>query len=959
MNAFLSIRYSLFFLFICFIPQATAQQKELRIVASSPRGVIASIDQSQTFFATFSEPMVALQAVPKDEGTGPLIIEPKIKGKYRWMGTVTLSFIPERLLPYSTEFKVKIPAGTSSQKGTILPNEYSWTFETPRPHIIWTSPGDGTTHVDTNTAVLVRFNQPVVAQTVASKISIQLRKGKEVSYPQFTVRQANATDKIDNPEQVVILKTNQAFGLGAGVTVTIKEGVCGIEGPLPMTSPWGFSFSTFGELKFLGIKDPGHIYPQSGITLVFSNGVSPKDLLRLLSFSPSLKTREEYYENTYSSEEIFIPLPLLPDSNYSGFIKAGLRDRYGMVLNNDEKFSFHVQSYLPFIRTRTGLGVLEGYESHKFPVTTMNVDSFRIQMGAVNPDRIVPLMQKLSWDYYNKLAIEEGILLTPSSISEDAKEFTRTKAIGTKAKRNTVTVRPFDFDTVIGKNGRGIVFVQVDDMNKGNNAYLKTLVQVTNYGITAKFSPESNLIWVTNLKDATPVADASIEIRNDSNIVEWSGKTDEKGLVKTPGWGKFKSILKNHLDSDEEDEWYYEEHRQPHQWVIVKKGNEVAFTSSEWNEGIQPYRFDLNYDWNPQPAKFEGVLFSDRGLYKANEQVEIKGIARVRTEGTWKIASSLKTRLIINNSRGEEIYNQEQTISPFGSFAASLSLKPTAPLGYYSMRFEYKTTIKDKVRWKRITSGSFRVEAFRPAEFEVTAKFDKKDYIIGDTVVGYLNARYLFGAPMKNENVRWRLSVSRENFTPPGFESYYFDRLGWLSRYQNEFYGRQLQNQEATLDEFGSIAVRSAIRVGELRGTVSLMLEGDVTSPSRQTLSGRTSITVHGGEYYIGIRPSSTFVKADSAMSFNLLAATPEGKLLANQTLTVKIFERVWHSVRKAETGGRFSWYSTVSDSLLDSSNVVTISEPLVKSFTPKQRTMHQYVLLCEWNRVCCMGTNE
>lgn len=938
MNTHLLSRCAAFFLLTSLLLQAIAQQKELRVVVSSPRGVIRSIDQSQTIFATFSEPMVALQAVPKDEGTGPMVIEPKIAGKYRWMGTVTLSFIPEKLLPYSTEFKVKIPAGTMSQNGTTLTSEYSWTFETPRPQVMWTSPGNKEGHADTNTAILIRFNQPVDAQVMAKYTSIKLEKGGMTTYPQFTARQAIVADSIKHPEQVVILKTKDAFGLDAHVVVTVREGVCGTEGPLPMRSPYEFWFSTFGELRFLGILARQNIYPQTGITLLFSNEVAPRDLLKLLSFSPSMKTRAEYYENTYPSQEVYIPLPLLPDSDYVGFIKAGLRDRYGMVLKSDEKFPFHVQSYLPFIRTRTGIGVLEGYESHKFPVTTMNVDSFRIQMGAVNPDRIVTLMQKLSWEYYTKLAFEEGILLSPSSLSEEAKEFTRTKTVATHAKRNTVTVLPFDFDTVLGKNGRGIVFVQVDDMNKSKNAYLKTLVQVTNFGITGKFSPDSNLIWVTNLKDASPVGRASVEIRNDSNVVLWKGETDERGLVKTPGWGKIESLAKTRPDDDEDDEWqYYEERRQPQQWVIVKKGNEIAFTSSKWNDGIQPYRFNLEYDWNPQPAKFEGVLFTDRGLYKANERVEIKGITRVRTGGNWEIASSLKTRLVISNSRGEEIYNQEQALSPFGSFAASLSLKPTAPLGYYSMRFEYQTTVKNKVRWKRITSSSFRVEAFRPAEFEVTAKFQKENYIIGDTVVGYLNAKYLFGAPMKNEQIRWRLSASRSSFAPPGFDGYFFDRLDWLSRYQHRYHGKELQRNDTTLDALGSIAVHSIIRVGELQGTISLMLEGDVTSPSRQTLSGRTSVIVHGGEYYIGLKPSSTFVKEDSAMTIDLITATPEGKILANQNLSMKIFNRIWRSVRKAETGGRFAWYSTVSDSLVDSSSITTTSQPVVKSYVPQE----------------------
>jgi uncharacterized protein YfaS (alpha-2-macroglobulin family) len=915
-----------------------AQQKDLRIVASSPRGITSSIDQSQTIIATFSQPMIALQAVPVDEGTGPLIIEPKVKGKYRWMGTITSTFIPEKLLPYSTKFSIKIPAGTSSLKGTKLPQDFFWTFETPRPMIIWTSPENNVTHVDTNTTILLRFNQPMDPQIVAKNISIQLKKKNgSISFPMYTAQHPSASDSISHPEQVIILKTKETFGMDAYVTVKVKEGVCGIEGPLPMTSPYSLSFSTYGELKFLGIRKSEEIYPQTGITLVFSNAVTPHNVLKWLSFTPPMKTREEYYENTYPLEEIYIPLPLLPESTYTGIVAAGLVDKFGNVMKSDGKFSFTVQSYLPFIRTRTGIGILEGYESHKFPVTTMNVDAFRVQMGAVKPERIVPLMQKLSWDYYNRLAFDEGLLLTPSSLNENAKEFTRSKIIQTRAKRNTVTVRPLNFDDVLGKDGRGIMFVQVDDMNKTNTAYLKTLVQVTNFGITAKFSPESNLIWVTNLKDVSPVADASVEIRNDSNIVAWTGKTDEKGLVKTPGWGKlnFKKSRSPYYNNEEGE--YYEGSSQPRQWVIVKKGDEIAFTTSEWNEGIQPYRFDIRYDWNPQPEKYEGVLFTDRGLYKANETVDIKGIVRVRAESTWKLTSALKTRLIIKNSRNEEVYNQEQKLSPFGSFAASLPLRPNAPLGYYSMQLQYRTVRDKKERWKQIQHSSFRVEAFRPAEFEVIAKFDKEQYIMGDTVNGFLNAKYLFGAPMKNENIKWRLTASRGYFTPKGFDGYFFDRLGWLTRYQYDFYGRQLENKDTLLDSFGSIAMHSHLGVGELQGTISLTLEGDVTSPSRQTLSGRTSVIVHGGEYYIGIRPSSTFVKCDSTMTLTLIAASPEGKLVANQTLTTEIYQRVWHSVRKAETGGRYSWYSTTSDSLIDSSCVVTASDPSVKSFKPKE----------------------
>jgi uncharacterized protein YfaS (alpha-2-macroglobulin family) len=915
---------------------AGAQQKELRIVAFSPKGVTATIDQSKTIFASFSTPMVALQAVPKDEGGGPMTIEPRPAGKYRWMGTSTLTFIPERALPYATAYTVKIPAGTASFDGVSLPREFTWTFETPRPAIIMTSPGNGASHVDTSTAVHLRFNQPIDPGTVARSVSIKLVKaGGRVVYPEFTAARPDTAEKIPNPEQVVILRSKESFGMGASVTVNVKEGVRGIEGPLPMQSPFAASFATYGELRFLGVYEPDRIFPQTGITLVFSNGVTTADLLKQLTFNPSMRSRDEYYDLTSPSDHVYLPLPLLPESTYTGTIRAGLRDQYGNILHGDQQFSFTVRPYQPFIRTRTGIGVLEGYESHKFPVTTMNVDSFRIQMGAVNPERIVPLMSRLSWDYYSRMAIEEGILLSPSSLSEDAKEFTRTRTLLTQSKRNTVTVRPLDFDVMIGKNGRGIVFVQVDDMVPQNTAYLKTLVQVTDFGITAKFSPDANLIWVTNLKDASPVPDASVEIRNDSNRVVWQGKTDDKGLVKSPGWGKLRMAAAEQSTQGEGEEEFEEVRSQPRQWVIVRKGEDLAFTCSQWDEGIEPYRFDISYDWNPQWEKFEGVLITDRGLYKAGEQVELKGILRRRSEGTWKIPQGLRTRLVIRDARNEEVYSKEHKISAFGSFAASLPLKPAASLGYYSMVMEHQIRVKGKNQWRAVASGSFRVEAFRPAEFEVTAKFGRDQYTIGDTINGFLNAKYLYGAPLKDARIRWRLSASRSYFTPPGFDGYYFGKMGWLTRYQNEFQGRELQNRDTTLDALGSVGVRSPLRVGELQGTISLMLEGDVTSPSRQMLSGRTSVIVHPGEFYVGVRPSTTFARTDTALTLSLIAVTKEGRFLADQPLTVKVYQRVWHSVRKAETGGRYAWYSTSSDSLMDSSVVTTTAGALAQAYTP------------------------
>jgi len=65
--------------------------------------------------------MVALKAVPEDESSGPLVVEPAVKGKYRWLGTSTLTFVPTDTLPFSTVFRARVPAGEGTRRQYVEP----------------------------------------------------------------------------------------------------------------------------------------------------------------------------------------------------------------------------------------------------------------------------------------------------------------------------------------------------------------------------------------------------------------------------------------------------------------------------------------------------------------------------------------------------------------------------------------------------------------------------------------------------------------------------------------------------------------------------------------------------------------------------------------------------------------------------------------------------------------------
>ncbi|OYV86238.1 MAG: hypothetical protein B7Z63_04320, partial [Ignavibacteriae bacterium 37-53-5] len=127
--------------------QQVTPNQELKVLSATPRGSTITRDQSHTIAIMFNKPMVALKAVPEDESSGPLVVEPAVKGKYRWLGTSTLTFVPTDTLPFSTVFRARVPAGTRALDGSTLNQDYVWTFETPRPQLVRSLPSNGASYI--------------------------------------------------------------------------------------------------------------------------------------------------------------------------------------------------------------------------------------------------------------------------------------------------------------------------------------------------------------------------------------------------------------------------------------------------------------------------------------------------------------------------------------------------------------------------------------------------------------------------------------------------------------------------------------------------------------------------------------------------------------------------------------------------------------------------------------------
>jgi hypothetical protein len=197
---------------------------------------------------------------------------------------------------------------------------------------------------------------------------------------------------------------------------------------------------------------------------------------------------------------------------------------------------------------------------------------------------------------------------------------------------------------------------------------------------------------------------------------------------------------------------------------------------------------------------------------------------------------------------------------------------------------------------------------------------------------------------MAGQPVSWRLRLNRTAYSPPGFNGYIFgNELDWGEE-ETEESSRLAASGEASLDPEGKFRIRLPLQVVKEKDSVSAVLEATVVNPSRRSISSRIQTLVHRGEYYIGLRPSTSFLKKGETLTFEVVAADPSGTLVPEKKVGLKLMRREWRSVRQAGIGGRFRWLTEKEDIEVSGQEIRTKGEAVKVTFSP-EKTGYYFLL--------------
>jgi len=422
------------------------------------------------------------------------------------------------------------------------------------------------------------------------------------------------------------------------------------------------------------------------------------------------------------------------------------------------------------------------------------------------------------------------------------------------------------------------------------------LFRITDLALTYKRSPGEMLVWVTSMATGLPCAKVPV-IALDGDGEAWLlGKTNKDGLLirsdtasmlgfsvknPTPAW--------NRTDFD------------PGSIVTLLAATEDDATFVDLRSATTLVKGETGDEALDESAR-RALLFTERGIYKPGETVQIKGLLRDFTGDREIVPTQAEIPLQIRDPRRELVYSQTMTCSAFGSIQDSLTLKTWAKLGQYTIQIGENTA-------KPLAATSFQVQEYRPPRHYCDLRFRQEerssnDYVNREVKESWLTAtagaHYYAGGPVKHGKLRWEVNASPTAFSVDEYPEYRFGNSG------RELAGF-LESGEALLDENGELSVSVPLGAGALNGEYGL--EFSVTALDFDGRSAAVTSTWQSRPSYIpGITALPAEIRAGETLELRCIVLDRKNRPLRKGSVQLRVLSEEYQYVQKRDAQGNYSW---------------------------------------------------
>ncbi len=247
-----------------------------------------------------------------------------------------------------------------------------------------------------------------------------------------------------------------------------------------------------------------------------------------------------------------------------------------------------------------------------------------------------------------------------------------------------------------------------------------TLVVQSDLDIIVKSSRDEVFVFAENLRTGQPWPKARLLVSNGQQVFA-EGETDENGVFQQ-AFEELKSASDVRVFAVAEGSAASN--------VVGLEGVGVATGLSE-----------------------RGYIFTDRPAYRAGQLVHVRGIVRTVADDRFVVEAGKKYHLEVFDNRDRLIRQDEVELGHFGSFHAHFALPPTSVLG------EYRIQVRDDD--DHSYQGAFQVHEYRLDPVRLGVDVDRKVFYRGEEISGKITAKFYYGAPVADREIRYRLAGGR------------------------------------------------------------------------------------------------------------------------------------------------------------------------------------------------------
>ena len=896
---------------------------------------------------------------PKADGTQPSIapieklgsvvdngikLTPAKEGEWMWQSDRILSFAPSTPWPPGETYTVSFAPEVFSTNDEFASNSFSFTT-TELKATLQSAAFELEPQTNEKTVLVAYdFNYALDPSSLNESVSMAILNLDKTKDPisDFNIKLSNdgfsamvryTLDEL--PESNTIIQTT----ISAGLKAQRGGKALAQSAEAQVTVPDVYSYLKVDDFRVDILRSPEND-PDQFVLLRFTDPISRADLLDKLNMYRLPKNGERngkaYWQNprevttqvrnsaskidfelmptkSDSSKTFQLKIDETPNAQFYFRLDAGLRSANGFIYKSFYDRIFSAPAY-PQEVVINGEGSLMTYsKEQRLAFTTRGVNAVKVSIGKVINDELYHLVSQtrgaINQPDFNSWSFGPENL---ASFSERVITVTNTGSAGS-SENNAKDARyaSVDLNSLVSRtnNEIGLFFIEIKGWDSRSEREIygvndKLLLLVTDLGVIVKSNADnSQEVFVQSIGSGKPVANAKVELLGKNGIPLFNVQTSVNGHVSLPPIVDF---------TKEKEPTVF----------VVSRGGDVSFIPyNRYSRQINYSRFDVSglYDYgdSDNDKGVSAFVFSDRGIYRPGESVDLAGI--VKGKGFRELAG-IPLELVIRDSQYNEVKVHPFRLPDGGMFEYRFNTETSFSTGDYSASLHLVNRQQSRAyRDRQVGLVNFSVEAFQPDTMAISNEVENisenAGWITGLSLANKITLTNLFGSPAQQRVATSSMMLSPTNFNFDAYEGFNFNALG--SKNNSEIERLDLPLQEGTTDASGVAAFTFDLTdtpIGKLKAGAFFArnaVEGFEASSGR-SVSTASAFRYSPLPYMLGFKADGklNFLKKDSERSVAVVAIDNQLNSIALENVEAKLSVITSVSTLVEQYNGRYQYES-------------------------------------------------